>query len=97
MSTIKNVHPVSAEALFQILKSDFDNEVNLKLDSSLSIEYAHVYDVINIYFPEIIAGTVFTVTVNEDEIEILNNGDDSEYNTDLLEKQLYDFLLEKCS
>ena len=97
MSTIKNVHPVSAEALFQILKSDFANEVNLKLDSSLSVEYAHVYDVINIYFPEIIAGTVFTVTVNEDEIEISNNGADSEYNTDLLEQHLYDFLLEKCS
>lgn len=97
MSTIKNVHPVSAEALFQILKSDFANEVNLKLDSSLSIEYAHVYDVINIYFPEIISGTVFTVTVNDDEIEISNNGDESEYNTDLLEQHLYDFLLEKCS
>jgi hypothetical protein len=97
MSIIKNVHPVSAEALFQILKSDFANEINLKLDSSLSIEYAHVYDVINIYFPEIIAGTVFTLTVNDDEIEISNNGDDSEYNTDLLEKHLYDFLLEKCS
>ena len=97
MSTIKNVHPVSAEALFQILKSDFANEVNLKLDSSLSVEYAHVYDLVNIYFPEIIAGTVFTVTVNEDEIEISNNSDDSEYNTDLLEQHLYDFLLEKCS
>ena len=97
MSTIKNVHPVNAEALFQILKSDFANEVNLKLDSSLSIEYAHVYDVINIYFPEIISGTVFTVTVNDDEIEISNNGDESEYNTDLLEQHLYDFLLEMCS
>lgn len=56
MTTIKNVQPVSAEALFHILKSDFANDINSKLNSSLSIEYAHVYDVINVYFPEIIEG-----------------------------------------
>lgn len=97
MTTIKNVHPVTAEALFHILKSDFANEVNIKLNSSLSIEYAHVYDVINVYFPEIIEGTVFTITVNENEIELTNNGDTGEYNTDLLEQHLHDFLYEKCS
>jgi hypothetical protein len=97
MTIIKNVQPVSAEALFQILKSDFANDINLKLDSSLSIEYAHVYDVINVYFPEIIEGTVFTLTVSEDQIELSNNGDATEYNTDLLEQHLYDFLLERCS
>ena len=97
MTIIKNVHPVSAEALFSILKNDFANEVNTKLNSSLSIEYAHVYDVINVYFPEIIEGTVFTITVNDNEIELTNNGDAGEYNTDLLEQQLHGFLLEKCS
>ncbi|MCR8559004.1 hypothetical protein KXD93_15205 [Mucilaginibacter sp. BJC16-A38] len=97
MTTIKNVRPVSAEALFHILKSDFANEINNKLDSSLSIEYAHVYDVINVYFPEIIEGTVFTIIVNENEIELSNNGDITEYNTDLLEQYLHDFLVEKCS
>ena len=97
MTTIKNVQPVSAEALYHTLKNDFANEVNSKLDSSLSIEFAHVYDVINVYFPEIIEGTVFTVTVNENEIELTNNGDTTEYNTDLLKQQLYDFLVEKCS
>ena len=97
MTTIDNVHPVSAEALFQTLKSDFANEVNTKLGSSLSIEYAHVYDVINVYFPEIIEGTVFTLTVNEDKIELSNNGDNKEYNTDLLEQHLHEFLVEKCS
>jgi len=80
-----------------ILKSDFANEINTKLNSSLSIEYAHVYDVINVYFPEIIEGTVFTITVNENEIELSNNGDDTEYNTDLLEQHLHEFLQEKCS
>ena len=97
MKTIKNVQPVSSEALFQILKNDFANDINSKLNSSLSIEYAHVFDVINVYFPEIIEGTVFTITVNENEIELSNNGDNTEYNTDLLEQNLSDFLNEKCS
>lgn len=97
MTSINNVQPVSAEALFHILKSDFANEINNKLDSSLSIEYAHVYDVINVYFPEIIEGTVFTITVNANEIVLSNNGDNSEYNTELLEQHLHEFLHEKCS
>ena len=97
MTSINNVQPVSAEALFHILKSDFANEINKKLDSSLSIEYAHVYDVINVYFPEIIEGTVFTITVNANEIVLSNNGDNSEYNTELLEQHLHEFLHEKCS
>ncbi|MDP9047346.1 MAG: hypothetical protein M3N14_04365 [Bacteroidota bacterium] len=96
MTTIKNVHPVSAEALFHILKSDFANEINMKLNSSLSIDFAHVYDVINVSFPEITEGNVFTITVNENEIELSNNGDTTEYNTDLLEQHLHDFLNEKC-
>ena len=97
MTSINNVQPVSAEALFHILKSDFANEINNKLDSSLSIEYAHVYDVINVYFPEIIEGTLFTITVNANEIVLSNNGDNSEYNTELLEQHLHEFLHEKCS
>ena len=97
MTSINNVQPVSAEELFHILKSDFANEINNKLDSSLSIEYAHVYDVINVYFPEIIEGTVFTITVNPNEIVLSNNGDNSEYNTELLEQHLHEFLHEKCS
>ena len=97
MTTIDNVHPVTADALFQILKSDFANDVNSKLNSSLNIEYAHVYDVINVYFPEIIEGTVFTITVTENEIGLSNNGDVTEYNTDLLEQHLNNFLHERCS
>jgi hypothetical protein len=97
MTSIKNVHPLSPEELYHILKIDFTNEINSKLHSSLSIEFAHVYDVINISFPEIIEGTVFTIVVHDDEIELSNNGDDTEYNTDLLEQHLIDFLQEKCS
>lgn len=97
MTNINNVQPVSAEELFHILKSDFANEINNKLNSSLSIEYAHVYDVINVYFPEIIEGTVFTITVNANDIVLSNNGDNGEYNTELLEQHLHEFLHEKCS
>jgi hypothetical protein len=97
MTVIKNVHPLSAEALFDLLKKEFADEVNAKLNSSLSVEYAHVYDVINVSFPEIIEGTVFTLIVNENEIELSNNGNNAEYNTDLLEQHLIEFLNEKCS
>lgn len=97
MTTIKNVHPLSPEELYHVLKNDFTNHINSKLNSSLSIEFAHVYDVINVSFPEIIEGTVFTIVVNNNEIELSNNGDDTEYNTDLLEQHLIDFLQEKCS
>ena len=97
MTTIKNVHPLSAEQLYHSLKDDFTDEINSKLNSSLSIEYAHVYDVINVSFPEIIEGTVFTIVVNENELELSNNGDNKEYNTDLLEQHLIAFLNEKSS
>jgi hypothetical protein len=61
MTTIKNVQPLSAENLFDLLKTQFGPYIDSKLDTNLSIEYAHVYDVINISFPEIIEGTVFTL------------------------------------
>ncbi|MBD1365682.1 hypothetical protein IDJ77_17840 [Mucilaginibacter sp. ZT4R22] len=97
MTSIKNVHPLSAEALFLILKKDFANDINAKMNSSLSIEYAHVYDIINVSFPEIIEGTVFTITVTENEIALTNNGDDTEYQTNLLGQHLHDFLVEQSS
>ena len=97
MTKINNVQPLSAEALFNILKSDFATGINNKLNSSMRVEYAHVYDVINVYFPEVIEGTVFTVTVIEKEIELSNNGDNTGYNTELLEQNLHEFLTEKCS
>jgi hypothetical protein len=53
--------------------------------------------VINISFPEIIEGTVFTLIVKENEIELSNNGENTEYNTELLEQHLLDFLNEKSS
>jgi hypothetical protein len=96
MTTLKNIRPVTAEQLFDLLKKEFADYVNSKLDSSLSIEYAHVYDLINVLFPDIIAGIVFTITVTEDEISISKNEEDIDYDMELLEKHLVDFLIEKC-
>jgi hypothetical protein len=95
MTTIKNVQPLSAEKLFDLLKTEFGNYIDAKLGTNLAIEYAHVYDVINVSFPEIIEDTVFTLIVNNDEVELSNNSENTEYNTDLLEQQLVDFLNEK--
>ena len=95
MTTIKNVHPLSAEKLFDILKTQFGPYVDEKLGTNLAVEYAHVYDVINISFPEIIEGTVFTLIVNDEEVELTENGDETEYNTDLLAQYLHEFLAEQ--
>jgi hypothetical protein len=97
MNTIKNTHPLSAETLFDILKKEFAEYINQKLDSNLSIEYAHVYDIINVSFPEVIEGTVFTITVNDHKLTVSINATDSEYNIELLEQHLMAFLEEKCS
>jgi len=97
MTTIKNVQPLSAEKLFDLLKTQFGPYIDSKLDTNLSIEYAHVYDVINVSFPEIIEGTVFTLIVNDNEVELTDNGEDTEYNTDLLEQHLHEFLNEQLS
>ena len=96
MTTIKNIKPLNAEELFDLLKKEFAEYVNSKLDSNLTIEYAHVYDMINIIFPEIIEGNAFTITVTDDKISVVKNEEDIEYDAALLEKYLVDFLIEKC-
>ena len=97
MTTIQNVHPLSAEKLFGILKTGFGNFIDAKLGTNLAIEYAHVYDVINVSFSEIIEGRVFTLVVNDVSIELSNNSENAEYNTGLLEEHLLEFLNEQCS
>lgn len=92
MATIKNVKPLSPEKLFDLLKTEFADYINEKLGSNLAIEYAHVYDVINVSFPEVIEGPALTITVTEDELTVTVHATDSDYNTDLLEEQLIAFL-----
>jgi hypothetical protein len=97
MTIIKNVSAISAETLYLNLKKDFTEYINGKLDSNLSIDFAHVYDVINVLFPEVIEGTGLTITVTNDEITVYDNAKGTAYNTELLEKYLINFITEKCS
>jgi len=96
MTSSKNVQPLSPESLFDLLKKEFSDYINTALGANLTIDYAHVYDVINVLFPEIIEGTVFTLTVSEDTIDVSKNVVEGDYNTDLLEEQLNEFLTLKA-
>ena len=92
MATIKNVKPLSAEKLFDVLKTEFADYINGELGSNLAIEYAHVYDEINVLFPEVIEGPALNITVTDEELTITVLATGSDYNTDLLEEHLFGFL-----
>jgi hypothetical protein len=92
MVPINNIKPLSAETLFDLLKKDFADYINGKLNSNMSIEYAHVYDVINVLFPEVIEGAAFSVIVSDEEITVSDNNKNPEYNSELLQQHLIDFL-----
>jgi hypothetical protein len=96
MTTIKNIKPISAEELFDLLKKGFAPYINSKLDSGLTIEYAHVFDVINISFPEIITGIAFTAIVSDNKVSLEKNEENIDYDSELLEEYLIDFLKEQC-
>lgn len=92
MIQIKNIKPLSAETLFDQLKRDFADYINSKLSSSLSIEYAHIYDVINVSFLEVMDGTAFSIIVSDDGITRSDNNTNTGYNSELLQQNLVDFL-----
>jgi hypothetical protein len=92
MATINNVKPLNAEKLFDLLKTEFADYINEKLGSNLAIEYAHVYDVINVLFPEVIEGPALTITITDEELTVTVQAAGSDYNTDLLEENLIGFL-----
>jgi hypothetical protein len=96
MTTIKNIQPLSAETLFDILKKEFTNYLNTALGANMSVEYAHVSDIINIHFPEITEGIVFSLTVSDDEILIEQGEIEEDYNTELLQEHLINFLTLKA-
>ena len=92
METIKNVQPLSAEKLFDLLKTGFADYINDKLGSNLAIEYAHVFDEINVSFPEVIEGPALNVTVTDVELTVTLLATEADYNTALLEENLIGFL-----
>lgn len=96
MTTIRNVKPLSAEKLFDLLKTGFADVINARLGSNLAIDYAHVYDEINVLFPEVIEGAALNITVTEEGIIVTVMASGSDYNTGLLEENLIAFLEEKA-
>lgn len=96
MATINNVKPLSAEKLFDLLKTGFADYINAKLGSNLAIDYAHVYDEINVLFPEVIEGPALNITVTDNELTVTLLATGSDYNTTLLEENLVAFLTEQA-
>jgi len=97
MTSINNVQPLSPEVLFDILKTEFPAYVNELLGSNLTVEFAHVSDIINISFPEIIEGNAFTLTVGDDNIEVTDHTTEGTYNTELLKQHLTEFTTLKAN
>ncbi|AMP98764.1 hypothetical protein AY601_1855 [Pedobacter cryoconitis] len=96
MISINNVQPLSSESLFDLLKTEFPAYVNEKLGSNLAVEFAHVSDIVNISFPEIIEGNAYTVTVGDNSLELTDHTTEGTYNTELLEQHLVEFLTLKA-
>jgi len=96
MITIKNVQPLSATQLTDILKTEFPAYVNEQLGSNLAVEFVHVSDFVNVSFPEVIEGNAYTITVSDDDLELTDHTTDGAYNAELLEQQLVAFLTLKA-
>lgn len=96
MTAIDNVQPLSPESLFELLKTEFPAYVNEQLGSNLAVEFAHVADIVNVSFPEIIDGNAYTITVGDKSLEITDHTTDGTYNTELLEQHLMEFLTLKA-
>jgi precorrin-6x reductase len=50
-----------------------------------------------VLFPDVIQGIAFSIIVSEKEITVTENHISPEYNSDLLEQNLIDFLIFKAS
>jgi len=96
MIAIDNVQPLSPESLFELLKTEFPAYVNEQLGSNLAVEFAHVADIVNVSFPEIIDGNAYTITVGGNSLELTDHTADGTYNTELLEQHLMEFLTLKA-
>lgn len=96
MITIKNVQPLSATQLTDILKTEFPAYVNEQLGSNLAVEFVHVSDFVNVSFPEVIEGNAYTITVSDDDLELTDHTTEGTYNAELLEQQLIAFLTLKA-
>jgi len=92
MIAIKNVQPLNAAQLTDILKTDFPAYVNEQLGSNLAVDVVHVSDIVNVSFPEVIEGNAYTITVSDDNLELTDHTTEGTYNAELLGQQLVAFL-----
>jgi hypothetical protein len=97
MISIKNTASLNAETLFNLLKKNFTDYINYKLDAGMNVEFAHAENIINVMFPEVIEGIAFSIVVTEKELSVTDNHVSPEYNSGILEQQLVDFLILKAS
>jgi hypothetical protein len=97
MTTVKNVQALSAEKLFDVLKTGFADYINGKLGSNLAIEFAHVFNEINLSFPEVIEGPAINIAVADDELTVTLLATESDYNAGLLEEHLIGYLEQQAS
>ena len=70
--------------------------MNEQLGSNVSVEFAHVSDIINISFPEVIDGNAFTITVGDNSLELTDDTTEGTYDTELQEQHLVSFLTLKA-
>ncbi|HMI05361.1 MAG TPA: hypothetical protein VK541_22925 [Pedobacter sp.] len=96
MVSIKNVQPLSPVSLFDLLKTEFPAYVNEQIGSNLAVEFAHVSDIVNISFPEVMEVNAYTITVGENSMGITDHTTEGTYNTELLEQHLLEFLTIKA-
>jgi len=97
MTTVKNVQALSAEKLFDVLKTGFADYINEKLGSNLAIEFAHVFNEINLSFPEVIDGPAINIAVADDELTVTLLATESDYNAGLLDEHLIGYLEQQAS
>jgi hypothetical protein len=96
MTTIKNVQPLDAAHLTDILKTEFPAFVDQRLGSNLSVEFVNVSDFLNVAFPEVIEGNAFTITVDTDQLELTDHTTEDAYDAQVLKQHLVDFLIQKA-
>lgn len=97
MIQINNVQPLSPESVFDLLKTEFPGYVNEQLASNLTVEFAHVSDIVNISFPEIVDGNAYSITVGDSSLDITDHITEKSHRSDLLEQHLVSFLTLKAS
>lgn len=77
----------------EILKTEFPAFVDQRLGGNLAVEFVHVSDFVDVAFPEVIRGNVFTI--GTDRFELTDHTTEDSYDAEVLKQHLVDFLTQK--